>query len=83
MNPAAYSGANTLTGGLGVAPGIFGELLLVLGRESAVGGAALRNEAGTDTGAAYVFSRHQGGSNQWGLVKKLIPGDPGASDQFG
>ncbi|MGZ4961054.1 MAG: Ig-like domain-containing protein [Limisphaerales bacterium] len=35
------------------------------------------------TGAAYVYSRNQGGLGNWGLVKKLIPTDGTDGDEFG
>ena len=47
---------------------------------------ASRNAAlGTSakTGAAYVYSRNQGGLGNWGLVKKLIPTDGTDGDEFG
>lgn len=31
---------------------------------------------GTERGAAYLFSRDLGGTDAWGLVKKIVPGDP-------
>ena len=34
-------------------------------------------------GAVYVFGRHQGGSNNWGQVKKLNPMGVDAGDYFG
>lgn len=37
----------------------------------------------TDTGAAYVFERHQGGLDNWGQVARLIGSDTVANDQFG
>ena len=56
---------------------------VALSADTLVAGAPLRDQSAADSGAAYVFSRHQGGSNQWGQIKKLLPSDPGASDQFG
>jgi hypothetical protein len=41
---------------------------------------------GTDDsnpGAAYIFSKDQGGVNNWGQVKKLIASDDAVDDQFG
>ena len=39
--------------------------------------------AGTDRGAAYVFSRTSGGADDWGQVKKLVPSDPTDDVWFG
>ena len=44
-------------------------------------GAYRADLAGDDRGAAYVFSRNQGGLNQWGQVKKLV-GTPAADQAF-
>jgi hypothetical protein len=45
-----------------------------------VAGAPAKN--GT-TGAAYIFARNQGGPDNWGLVKELIPSDLAQSEGFG
>jgi hypothetical protein len=42
-----------------------------------------RLEDGCDVGAAYIFERHQGGSNHWGEVKKLIAKDDFQGAAFG
>ena len=34
-------------------------------------------------GAAYIFSRNQGGTNNWGQIKKLLASDGVANDYFG
>lgn len=34
-------------------------------------------------GAAYIFGRHVGGENNWGLIKRIIASDGVASDSFG
>lgn len=36
-----------------------------------------------DTGAAYVFERHQGGSDNWGQVAKLVASSAAVGDRFG
>lgn len=41
------------------------------------------DELGTDCGAAYLFGRDQGGSGNWGLLRKLLPSDGAAGDRFG
>jgi hypothetical protein len=38
---------------------------------------------GSDFGAVYVFAQNQGGSNQWGQVKKIMPADGKQFDRFG
>ncbi len=40
----------------------------------AVVGTPRANQAGTQTGAVYIFYKNQGGDNEWGLVKKVING---------
>lgn len=39
--------------------------------------------AGTNRGAAYVFSKDQGGIDNWGQVVKLVSPEPADNDQFG
>ena len=38
---------------------------------------------GGGSGSAYIFSRDQGGADNWGQVKKLTAGDGAAGDEFG
>jgi hypothetical protein len=38
---------------------------------------------GDDQGAAYVYSRNQGGQDNWGQTKKLVASDGAPSDSFG
>ena len=52
-------------------------------RDSVVVGAPLHNGGAGNSGAAYVFGRNQGGSNQWGEVKQLLANTPAFNDQFG
>ena len=37
----------------------------------------------SNTGAAYIFERNQGGAENWGQVQKLTASDAAANDQFG
>jgi hypothetical protein len=37
----------------------------------------------SSTGAAYIYSRNQGGAGNWGEVKKLTASDPAPESQFG
>jgi hypothetical protein len=41
------------------------------------------NQNNSNRGAAYVFSRNQGGTDNWGEVKKLTASDAAAGDAFG
>jgi len=60
-----------------------------LGRSVAVAGdvivvgASAVNGGSSDEGAAYVFERNEGGPDNWGEVKKLIPSDPQEQNHFG
>jgi cysteine-rich repeat protein len=40
-------------------------------------------DAGPETGSAYVFARNVGGADAWGFVQKLIASDAAAFDDFG
>jgi hypothetical protein len=46
-------------------------------------GAAFEDSGGTNSGAAYVFYRNQGGTDNWGEVAKLVASDAASSDEFG
>lgn len=46
-------------------------------------GADLDDPAGSASGAAYVFERNSGGTNQWGETHKLVPSFAQARDHFG
>jgi VCBS repeat-containing protein len=46
-------------------------------------GAANADHNGTDSGAAYLYGRNQGGSNQWGQLDEFLAAGVGASDNFG
>ncbi len=61
--------------GFGSAVAMNGDLLVV--------GAPFNSDVFTGAGAAFVFGRNQGGTNQWGLVKKLTAADGSTNDQFG
>jgi hypothetical protein len=47
-------------------------------QRDAAGGNAI-----TSAGAAYILYRHQGGADQWGEIKKIVPGDRHEYDYFG
>ena len=48
--------------------------------DTVVVGAWLKN---SNTGAAYIFARNQGGAENWGQVKKLTASDAAGGDDFG
>lgn len=60
----------------------FGEYVAISG-DTALVGAHLADTSSTDVGAAYVFLRNEGGSNNWGQVRKLQPEDPQVGGRFG
>ena len=60
----------------------FGESVAIYD-DTIVVGARRDTEMGTHAGAAYVFSRNQGGMDNWGQVKKLTASDGETQDQFG
>ncbi len=60
----------------------FGRSVAVEG-DYVVVGAHLEDGLGTNRGAAYVFYRNQGGTDNWGQVVKLTASDAEDNDQFG
>ena len=61
----------------------FGFSVAVSGDTAIVGAWAENSGAGGNSGAAYVFQRDQGGTNNWGEVTKLIASDSQLQDHFG
>src|SRR6266496_96866 len=56
---------------------------VAIDRDTIVVGAPADVANGIASGTTYVFTRNQGGSNQWGFVRKLVASDAAAADQFG
>ena len=56
---------------------------VALSGDVAIVGAALEDGVGTDQGAAYVFERNIGGSDNWGQRVKVLASDPTANAHFG
>jgi hypothetical protein len=54
---------------------IDGDLLVI--------GSAWDDTDGTNRGAAYLFSRNQGGADNWGELKKIFASDAASDDFFG
>jgi len=61
--------------GFGFAVAIDGDTVII-GADGADG-------TGTDQGAAYIFSRDEGGPDNWGQVARLVSGEPDDGNQFG
>ncbi len=59
----------------GISVSIWGDYAIV--------GARYEDAGGIDAGAAYVFNRNEGGTNNWGEVTKLTASDAAADDSFG
>jgi MYXO-CTERM domain-containing protein len=55
---------------------------VALDGDVAVVGAYGNDDHGTRSGAAYVFARNHGGTDNWGEVKKLVASDADANDSF-
>lgn len=60
----------------------FGHSVSING-DIAVVGSWFDDDAGSRSGSAYLFSKDQGGLNQWGQIAKLTAGDAAADDLFG
>ena len=60
----------------------FGFSVAVSG-DTAVVGAPFEGAGGAEAGAAYVFQRDQGGTDNWGEVTKLTAFDAESFDGFG
>ena len=61
----------------------FGYSVSISGDRILVGAPGCMQCAGDYPGKAYIFERNNGGSDNWGLVKKFVPIDGGSDDDFG
>jgi hypothetical protein len=66
----------------GAAGDKFGNKVSISG-DTAIVGAFFDDDNGSESGSAYIFSRNQGGADNWGEVKKLIASDGAAGARFG
>ncbi len=66
----------------GAAADRFGTSVAISGNTVVVG-AVFDDDNGNSSGSAYIFERNNGGSNNWGQVKKILPSDGGSGDKFG
>jgi uncharacterized protein (DUF2345 family) len=72
-----------LMAGDGTAGDWFGDAVAISGGVIVVGADYADISGRADQGAAYVFARNQGGTDQWGQVRKLTAGDGAAAHYFG
>ncbi len=72
-----------LTASDGAANDYFGFSVSISGDTIVVGASMDDTGINIDQGSAYIFSRNQGGSNNWGQVKKMYASDGTVSDHFG
>ncbi len=56
---------------------------VAIAADYAVVGVPGDNDKGSGAGAAFIFARNQGGSNNWGQLSKLTAGDGASEDGFG
>lgn len=61
----------------------FGGAVAVFGDVAVIGAQMADIGANTNQGAAYIYYRNQGGTDNWGLVKKLTATDGATSAYFG
>ncbi|MDA8745962.1 pre-peptidase C-terminal domain-containing protein [Rubripirellula amarantea] len=61
---------------------LFGRSVDISG-DTIVVGASVADPLGASSGAAYVFDRDNGGTNNWGQTKKLLGSTQSAGDRFG
>lgn len=71
----AYPGSGAGNAQFGYAVDLSGDILIV--------GAPLDDNNMTDAGYVYVFSRNEGGSDNWGLLATIDPDVPSEGDAFG
>jgi len=61
--------------GFGDSVSISGDIVII--------GSADDDDIGFNFGSSYIFSRNQGGADNWGQVKKITASDPATNDRFG
>ncbi|MCD4825169.1 MAG: FG-GAP repeat protein [Phycisphaerae bacterium] len=71
-----------LTASDAAADDFFGNSVAVSGAYT-IAGAYGNQDAGSNSGSAYIFYKDQGGANNWGQQVKLTASDAAAGDQFG
>ena len=56
---------------------------VALSEDTVLVAAYANDDAGTNSGSAYIYYRNQGGADNWGHVKKLNASDAAGGDEFG
>ena len=79
----AWGQAAKLTAGDGAEDDRFGAAVAVSGDTALVGSEGADIGDNVDQGAAYLFSRDEGGAGAWGQTAKLTAGDGAGADEFG
>ena len=77
-----WSQVRKLTAADGTAGDEFGVSVAISG-DTVVVGSSVDDDAGDRSGSAYVFSRNQGGVDNWGQAQKLTASDASTGDEFG
>jgi outer membrane protein assembly factor BamB len=78
----AWGQKKIITGSDAVIGDEFGISIAISG-DTIVIGAQGHDAAANNAGAAYVFERNEGGADNWGQKKKLLPVSADAGDRFG
>jgi hypothetical protein len=81
--PDAWGQVAKLTADDGAGGDSFGYSVSISGQTALVGAYQADVHGHEDQGAAYVFSKDQGGPNAWGQVAKLTANDGAGGDLFG
>src|SRR6056297_1943458 len=66
----------------GAAGDVFGHSVSISG-DYAIVGACYDDDNGNGSGSAYIYYKEQGGTGNWGQVKKITASDGAADDYFG
>ena len=82
-DPSAWTQVAKLIPSTRVRDAHFGNAVALSGDTAIVGAFRENGMTGGLHGAAYVFERDQGGTDQWGQVAKLMPSSLQQGDQFG
>ena len=78
----AWTQVKKLTASDGVEKDRFGYSVAIDGTTIVIG-ARSADVTGTNDGAVYIFDKDQGGTDNWGLVQKVVGSENSAKDQFG